>query len=132
VRVLVVDHSESIRRRLRELLREGSAVDVIDTGDTTQALALAGAPVDVVLLDIAVATLASAPRAGLDLLVELRRRAPAATLIVLTNHSSDAHRDACCMHGADHFFDKSRDFEAAVRVTLQLAERFSRSSASSR
>ncbi len=129
MRVLVVDQSETIRRRLRELLREDSAVEVVDTGDATQALAFAAERVDVVLLDIAVATPAPAPRAGLDLVAEIRRLAPAATLIVLTNHSSEAHRDACFMHGAHHFFDKSRDFEAAVRVTLRLAERFARASA---
>lgn len=127
MRVLVVDHSETIRRRLRELLREGSAVEVVDTGDATRALDLVAAGFHVILLDIAVVAFVPAPRAGLDLLVEIRRRAQAATLIVLTNHSSEAHREACFAHGADHFFDKSRDFESAVRVTLQLADHFSRS-----
>lgn len=122
MRVLVVDPSETIRRRLRELLGERCPIDVLDAGQSAQAVELVSAGhIDVVLFEIAIGSPAASHREGLALLAEFRRRAPSALLIVLTNHSSEAYRQACMLHGADHFFDKSLEFEAAVDIARKLA-----------
>lgn len=117
-----MDPSETIRRRLRELLSERCALDVLDAGESAPALELIStARVDVVLFDIAIESPTAGHREGMALLSEFKRLAPSALLIVLTNHSSEAYRRACLLAGAHHFFDKSLEFESAVEVTLEVA-----------
>jgi DNA-binding NarL/FixJ family response regulator len=118
----VVDASETIRRRLRELLSERCALELMEAWEGSQALEIAStSPIDVVLLDIAIGSPSAGHHEGMVLLAEFRRLAPAALLVVLTNHSSGAYRQACMLYGAHHFFDKSLEFENAVEVTRRLA-----------
>jgi DNA-binding NarL/FixJ family response regulator len=117
VRVLIVDDSGLVRDRLRTLLAEVSDLEIEDAGSTRQARrALAANRVDVVILDLRIG-----PNSGLDLLVHVKARAPEAIVIVLTNESSESHRRECLCRGADHFFDKSRQFEQAVDLVRARA-----------
>jgi DNA-binding NarL/FixJ family response regulator len=110
--VLLVDEASGVRARLRErITREGT--DVYEASDGPSAYAaVAASPVDVVVLDVHV----RAAEPGLRMLACLRQSVPDALIIVLTNESSDLHRRECLSHGADHFFDKSHEFERAVTL----------------
>jgi DNA-binding NarL/FixJ family response regulator len=48
---------------------------------------------------------------GLEVLRQARKELPGLLVIILTNHSSAQHRAECLAAGADHFLDKSYDFE---------------------
>jgi len=114
--VLLVDGAHGVRARLREhIAREG--IIVLEAGDAADAdAALSRTSVDVILLDVHVRA-----ENGLRLLSQLRKRAPAATLIVLTNEANDVHRRECLKQGADYFLDKSREFDAAVELVVARA-----------
>jgi DNA-binding NarL/FixJ family response regulator len=53
--------------------------------------------------------------------VQFKREHPACVVIVLTTYAFKEFRDRCTVLGADHFFDKSAEFERAIEVlgTLQ-------------
>ncbi len=114
--VLLVDEGAGVRARLRErIARDGT--EVHEATDGTEACALAAELVmDVVLLDVHVRA-----EGGLVVLARLRELALRAVIIVLTNEATDVHRRECLRHGADHFFDKSREFDRAVELVLARA-----------
>ena len=105
-----------MRTRLRErIARDG--IDVLEASDADEAdAAFAAAPADVIILDVH-----DRAETGLRLLSRLRERARTSTLIVLTNEANDLHRRECLRQGADYFFDKSREFDAAVELVLTRA-----------
>jgi CheY-like chemotaxis protein len=117
MRVLVVDDSPGVRRRIAALLRETEGVvDVDEAGDAASALAIAVARAPhLVVLDLHLGR-----DGGLDVLASLKRLSRAPSIAVLTNDASDAHRRECFAKGADYFFDKSKEFEAVARVAAEL------------
>lgn len=114
---MVVDDSTLVRKRLVEMLRDGCELDVEEASNTEDAQwVLAHVPVDVLVLDMHIG-----PDSGLDFITIAKRILPHAAVLVLTNDAGDAHRRECLARGADHFFDKSREFERAVSVVAALA-----------
>jgi len=118
VRVLIIDNSAAVRQRLLDLIRVSNGVErVWQAADAAAALALARTqPLDVVIVDLALGA-----DSGLDLIRQLRAEQARTVLIVLTNSSTDAHRQECLRRGAHFFFDKSHDFERAIAVIGQVA-----------
>jgi DNA-binding NarL/FixJ family response regulator len=118
VKVLVVDDSVVVRDRLVALLSELAGVDVVGTaGDGPEGVTIARrlAP-DAVVLDIRM------PRGdGVAVLQDIKARAPATVVVVLTNYSGECHRARCLAAGADHFLDKSTDLDRLVEIFEGLA-----------
>ncbi len=85
-RVLVVDDAAFMRRQIRDIL-EGAGYQVVgEAADGDEALALYdSARPDVVTLDLVMPR-----RGGLDTLRELRRRDPAARVVVCSSLSDEA------------------------------------------
>jgi DNA-binding NarL/FixJ family response regulator len=118
MRVLVVDDSPAVRRRITARLREIPEVEHVDEAtDVGGALAAAeaGAP-QLVVLDLHLRGCGA-----LDVLTSLKRVAAPPAIAVLTNDASEHHRRECIARGADYFFDKSKEFEALVQVASVLA-----------
>jgi DNA-binding NarL/FixJ family response regulator len=119
MRVLVVDDSAPVRLRLLEMLRDLRGVVAEGARNAAEARArLVRREVDVVVLDLHLEA-----SSGFDVIGEVRRSAPEATVIVLTNDASQLHRRACLGLGVRYFLDKSRDFERAVEIVASLAVR---------
>ncbi len=119
--VLLVDEAAGVRLRLRERITQDGGTDVVvrEAHDATEAFDIAASSaVDVIVLDVHVRE-----GSGLDALTRLRERAPRAVILVLTNEATDLHRRECLRHGADHFFDKAREFERAVELILTPSEK---------
>jgi DNA-binding NarL/FixJ family response regulator len=118
VKVLIVDDALIFRERLVALmadLRNVAIVGQAEDGFQAQTLFRQHRP-DAVVLDIQL------PGAsGMDLLVEFKREHPTCVVIVLTTYAFKEFRIRCTALGADHFFDKSADFERVIEVldTLQ-------------
>ena len=118
--VFIVDDVPSMRERLRELVSEVPDVDVVgDAGTPADAIAgiLAKRPA-CVLLDYQLdrrhrASTCCAPCTA---------HAPGTVFVVLTNHPDPQYRRACMDAGADHFFDKSTEFECVADVLRTLRD----------
>jgi two-component system, OmpR family, response regulator len=113
VKVLVVDDSPIFRERLVALMADLRGVTIVgqaEDGFQAQALFRQHRP-DAVVLDIQLPGIG-----GMDLLVQFKREHPACIVIVLTSYAFKEFRDRCTVLGADHFFDKSAEFERAIEV----------------
>jgi DNA-binding NarL/FixJ family response regulator len=108
LRLLLVEDSPYIRERLIDLLAEPGRIEIVGYADTEEAaIALAReVPWDVLVLDLQL-------KRGTGLGV-LRAIAPSrrvgAKVIVLTNYAFPQYREKSFALGADHFFDKTREY----------------------
>jgi DNA-binding NarL/FixJ family response regulator len=117
--VYIVDDSPSIRSRLVELLQRMERIEVVgEAGSAAQAVdgILSRRP-DSVLLDLNLA----AGSSGMQVLREVRARAPEIVFVVLTNHAELQYRRACNRAGAAYFIDKSTEFERVRDVIAEIA-----------
>lgn len=118
VRILVVDDAQPVRARFVAMLREVHGVEsVFEAIDADQALAfLASTTLHVVVLDLHLRDGVS-----IDLLPHVKSLTPPPLVIIVTNDPSERHRATCLARGADHFFDKAREFDRVLDVvTLAL------------
>jgi DNA-binding NarL/FixJ family response regulator len=118
--VFIVDDVPAMRERLRELVTEIPDVDVVgDAGTAAEAIAgiLAKHPA-CVLLDYQLIG-----GTGVDVLRAVHGQAAGTVFVVLTNHPDDQYRHACMAAGADHFFDKSTEFDRIADILRTLEAR---------
>jgi len=113
--VLIVDDSEQIRQRLVTLLAESSQIRIVgQAGDSREALeALQRLRPDTVILDIRLPG-----TSGIELLKEIKARYPEMTVIMLTNFDYALYRRQCRQLGADHFLNKTLEFEKIVDTIM--------------
>ena len=116
VRILIVDDSPGVRRRLAAIAREVDAVrEVEEAGSASEALALARArPPDLVVLDVHMPG-----GGGLPIVSTLKRTG--ALVVVVTNAVTPWHRQAALAQGADHFLDKSSEADRLREIVRALA-----------
>ena len=123
LRVLVVENSRILAKRIVEWLEADARIEVAATVDNAPAAieVLRRLKPDAVIVDVALA----AHTNGFDVLRAIPRdtTAEGPVAIVFTNHSSRPYRDAALRLGAAHFFDKSNDFNRMVTEVERLAER---------
>jgi DNA-binding NarL/FixJ family response regulator len=119
VKVFVVEDSAAVRERLVELIGEVEDVDVVGVARSYHA-AVAGINAtgpDVAILDI---KLADDAGTGIDVLAEVRKTMPSLRAIVLSNYATPQHEKASAEAGAEHFLDKSKDFERIPVILEQM------------
>lgn len=113
VEVLIVEDSTPVRERLVDMVTSlpgAVCVAAAEDGFQAQEMFRRQRP-DAVLLDIHLPGIG-----GLDLLQQFKDEHPACTVVVLTTFAFDGLRQRCAALGADHFFDKTSEFEQAVGV----------------
>ena len=117
MKVLVVDDSATVRYHLIELLSTLPGVEILEAGHASEARhAIRSGRPDVVVLDVHM------PRGScIGVLEALQAENPRPTTIVLTNDPTPQWREACLRIGADHFFDKTAEFQQAIDVIARLA-----------
>jgi CheY-like chemotaxis protein len=117
-RVLLVEDSAVLTRRLIDLLSEPGRVEVAAQA-TTQSeavLRLAERVFDVLVVDIELAE-----GNGVGVIRHARQLYPPDAqplIVVLTNYASDFVRDHCFAAGADYFLDKMRDIALLKAVVV--------------
>ncbi|CAN5811608.1 hypothetical protein BH10BAC2_BH10BAC2_19940 [soil metagenome] len=115
--VLIIDDSYLIIERLTDMLKE-----LENVGDIMHALSgmdameiLENRTPDVILLDI------NLPDTnGVELLRTVKEKYPRITVIMLTNQANNYYRQLCIKLGADHFADKSEDFDLIPGLIASL------------
>jgi DNA-binding NarL/FixJ family response regulator len=123
LKVLIVENSPLIRERLDRMLSELEQVEIVglaEDGDEALRLFEESQP-DVVLLDLEIPR-----RNGLEVLLEIRKRAEPCVVVVLTNYDPPDFRNACLRAGADFFLRKYTEFERVVEIVGGLVKRRSR------
>ncbi|MGW8325284.1 MAG: response regulator transcription factor [Desulfobacterales bacterium] len=112
-RVYIVDDSVNLRKRLYELLSDVDNVQVVgQAGNADEALNdIRVLKPDTVLLDIRLPG-----KSGIQLLGEIKALQPELTVIIMTNYDYPQYHQQSILAGADHFFNKTREFEDIIEV----------------
>jgi two-component system, NarL family, response regulator DevR len=113
--VLIVDDSEQIRERLAALLSESAEIRIVgQAGNSHQALnAIERLRPDTVILDIRLPG-----SSGIEVLKQVKAQHPQMQVIMLTNYDHAMYRQQCQQLGADHFLNKTREFEKIIATVL--------------
>jgi CheY-like chemotaxis protein len=117
-RILLIEDSAVLTRRLVDLLSEPGRVEVVAQA-TTQSEAvsrLQQSAFDVLVVDIELAE-----GNGVAVIRAARQLYPPDAqplIVVLTNYASDFVRDHCFAAGADYFLDKMRDIALLKAVVV--------------
>jgi two-component system, OmpR family, response regulator len=111
IRVLVVEDSQAILTSLVELIEEDPRCRVAFSTDSEREARDAFARES---FDIAIVDLQIREGTGQGVLRYLKTLPHPPLRIVLTNFDRPAVREQCRVLGAEHFFDKSREFESVV------------------
>lgn len=117
LRVLLVEDSLPVRHRLRSLIEESGPIEIVgEAGAVVTALQLFHSlQPDAVVLDLGLAD-----GDGGGVLAEIKHLRPACVVIMLSSIAIPECREFCLRLGADHFFDKSWEFERVPEVLLAL------------
>jgi DNA-binding response OmpR family regulator len=120
LRTLIVEDAPQISDRLVEMVSAPGLVEVQALA-ATESLALAAC--DRQVFDLAIVDLQLAQGTGFAVIRRLRAndyQGHRACIIVLTNHAVPALKIAAFEAGADHFFDKSKNFSSISGVIADL------------
>ena len=114
--VLIVDDSKQIRERLAALLTESDQIHIVgEAGDGCQAMSMIPQlKPDTIILDIRLPK-----RSGIEMLKEVKVQYPKIRVIMLINYDYDLYRRQCKRLGADHFLNKTLEFEKIVATILE-------------
>lgn len=119
MKVFVVENYPIMRGRLLEMLNVINELKVTGiSGRVEEAYdMISKEKPDVVILDMELYE-----GSGLRVLKNIKSDYPDITTIVFTNMVNNIVREKCKQHGADHFFDKSFEFERLPEVLKQLRD----------
>jgi len=118
-KVLLVDDSELIGSKVLDLLSTISAVELLGQAKSVKEglRACEEEKPDIVLLDINLPD-----GSGIGLLKELKKRQPQIRVIMLTNSADSFYRKKCAELKAEHFLDKTKDFELIPQLVAECLE----------
>lgn len=119
--VYVVEDSEILTKLLVSMLRTDLGVQVLgSSGDANHAIAeIRSLAPDVIIVDLVLHK-----GNGFEVLQAIRQSHPHVVGIVLTNHSTEAYREAARNLGVpdDHFFDKTEQIGAMCTLIRAMAQ----------
>ncbi len=117
LRVVVLEDSAPIRRRLKELLAEHQRLRVVaDVPSVREALrAVEENQPDVVIVDIDLPD-----GTGMDLLRHVHHHQLRVATVVLTNYDTPEFRLCCKALGASYYLVKSEEFDRVPQVLKEL------------
>jgi len=106
--VYIVDDSQAVRERLIGMISEVEGTTLAGaSGDPREAVgAIRRLHPDAVILDIRMPGMS-----GIQVLREIKQGERAPMVIMLTNYPFEQYRRECVEAGADHFLNKSTEFE---------------------
>jgi DNA-binding NarL/FixJ family response regulator len=121
-RVFLVEDSAAIRETLTQSLESAGLVKIVGHAETAEDAwqLLRQTPSDAVVIDLHLRN-----GTGFDFLARLKTEPQLSPLvkIVLTNYATKTFRDRCVLLGAQHFFDKSLEFDRVIDLLNTLAEK---------
>lgn len=119
MRVFIVDDSAIVRERLATMFSELTDIELIGQAqhplEATESIRKLKP--DLVILDIRLRG-----GSGIDVLQEIKQGNAAPIVMILTNYPYPQYRKKCADAGAEHFFDKSAEFDKVPEVLQKLIE----------
>jgi DNA-binding NarL/FixJ family response regulator len=105
LKLLLVEDSPRLQAILAESVQAVPGLELAGVAATAAdaMIAFASHGPDVVILDLVLRA-----GSGLDVLREIKQRAPACQVLVFTGYDMEPCRTRCLAAGADHFFSKNR------------------------
>lgn len=113
MKVVIVDDSPIVRARLITMLDDLENVQIVGqakSGEEAIEVVTRINP-DALILDIRMPGLN-----GVEVLERLKKSHPNLLIIMITNYPYQQYRERCLAAGADHFFDKSSEFDKIIGV----------------
>lgn len=111
--VVIVDDSPIVRARLITMLDDLQNIQIVGqakSGEEALEIVSRLTP-DAIILDIRMPGLN-----GVEVLERLKQSHPNMRIIMITNFPYQQYRERCLAAGADHFFDKSSEFDKIIGV----------------
>jgi two-component system chemotaxis response regulator CheB len=117
MKLLIVDDSDVISKRLNELLQDINGLEIVGIAkDGLQAISeFNNLEPDIVVLDLMIPQMN-----GLDVLRNIRLHDKAVIVIILTNYHQSYFRDLSSELGANYFLDKSGEFEKVYQICFNI------------
>jgi len=117
MKILIADDSELLRKRLRKIiLLLSDRIEIKQAATCKEAVStLQAFNPDVAILDISFPD-----ESGIKVLQKIKKEMPRVVVIMLTNYPTDEFKKNCLEYGADHFFDKSKDFRKIPIILRDL------------
>jgi DNA-binding NarL/FixJ family response regulator len=117
LKVCIVDDAASIRVSLRKMLSILDFIEITGEADSVKSakILLSNNKPDLTLLDLNLPD-----GSGYDILKVIKESENPHKVIVLTNYSAESYKKKAIKEGADHFFDKSTEFEKVIDVIVHL------------
>ena len=121
LKILIVEDSSIILERVNSLLNEMDCIsEVFSSENGIRAVEMVEeCNPDLVLLDINLPG-----KSGISILREIKSRL-STKVIMLTNYSDNYYRTLCHEIGADHFLDKTTEFEQIPELIKRLCAKAS-------
>jgi DNA-binding NarL/FixJ family response regulator len=120
MRILVVEDSALIRRRLLDTLAQLGGFDVLGYAESAEEAveAITRLHPEIVITDIRLKA-----GNGIDVVRHMRAHPydPKPIIYVLTNYAYPEYRHECSLIGADDFFDKSTEYERLLDTLRAVA-----------
>ena len=115
--VFMVEDSPAIRERLMKLLEAIPVVHVVGYADgAAEAIdKISRSPPAAIVLDLKLKE-----GSGLQVLEAVKRRAPGTTVFFFNDTATTEIRQACLNAGADHFLDKTNEYQNVSGILKQL------------
>lgn len=117
LKILLVDDSNLVLQRTKEILYESLPIDnIIIAKDGDDALSMIDLfQPHIILLDIGL------PRkSGLEVLKIAKKQFSHVKIIMFTSQPADQYKDLCIEYGADAFIDKTNEFENIPSLVKSL------------
>jgi DNA-binding NarL/FixJ family response regulator len=122
LKIVTVEDSPLIVNRVKDILKEIDGIRFVGNATViAEALELIkNEKPDAVILDIKLGP--DEKKNGINLLNILRNIYPGMKIIMLTNFTDIHYRTLCREYGADHFLDKSNDFDQIPQILKMILE----------
>lgn len=119
MKVIVVDDSEIVRKRIDNMLSKLEGVEnVFVVSSRNEAITMLGKR----KLDVAIIDIHLPEGSGIELLKYIKKYFLNMKVIMLCNSALIQYRKICYESGADFFFDKSSEFEEVSKLLLRISD----------
>jgi DNA-binding NarL/FixJ family response regulator len=120
MKVFIADDSSLFVERLSDLLRDVPGIQLAgQAGNVAEAVhGIQRQTPDAVVLDLQMPG-----GSGLDILRAIRERNPDLFVLICTNYAQPQYREECLSAGANHFLDKSAEFDKIPGILREMARK---------